>query len=75
MFIADNPSESHIHVAIDALKAQCEHHRLRCSKPLAIIDMLGLAPILVVEGIINNIKITYPAEVHWAERLLQLGSE
>lgn len=53
-----------------ALAAQ--HPEIKVTDDCGLVVHFGLAPVKVVAGDVNNIKITYPSDIYLADRLFQL---
>jgi 2-C-methyl-D-erythritol 4-phosphate cytidylyltransferase len=49
-----------------------KHSNLRVTDDCGLVVHFGLAPVQVVAGDVNNIKITYPSDIYLADRLFQL---
>jgi 2-C-methyl-D-erythritol 4-phosphate cytidylyltransferase len=57
-----------------AHRRAAEDFSIKVTDDCGLVVQYGLAPVAIVDGDVNNIKITYPSDIYLADRLFQLRS-
>lgn len=72
--LGQTPQGFRAHVLRTAHRRASHDETIKVTDDCGLVVSYGLSPVAIVDGDVNNIKITYPSDIYLADRLFQLRS-